>query len=355
MIENGSLSYRFFKLGNTPHMRAELYGQISGYMKAGLAIDRAVWACHETNSEERTDYKSTEALALRDWYEQMRHGKKFSQSLDGWASDSEKILFGTAESTHKLDEALNYTKKISQMRGRITKEVLQPLKQVVFIYLMALVIGLLIIYLIYPIYLNIFPVENWTGGSLILKWGRDLTLYALIPSYPLVVIYILVNFSLVNKLTGKSRRLFENSFVFEYFRLINVSTFLYTLASCSRAGLSPDEYIRIAKETGSPWWRDRLGRLYSNITTKNLIASLKGMDVPFLDRKLALQLTAFEDSGDLAEALDNAVDKWVDNFVARFKLKTTMINVYAQSIFITIATVSTLGPVYVTIQYSFYI
>jgi len=307
--------------------RLRVYRKLSGMARAGVPLPKSLESIWNLETEYGKKKGGAMAKALGAWKRAVDNGDTFGSAVIGWVPDRERMLLEAAGSA-RLDVALENTAKVLEsgmaMIAAIKGGITYPL--VMLVGAMALMWGFGVS--IIPTFATIKPMEEWTGMA-----GQMATLSVMINDYG--ILFILAILAIVGLIAwsmprwkGDIRTKFDESVPpWTFYRLLNGSSFLMSLAALIKAGVPVPEALRKIRNGASPWLKERLDTtLYHVNEGQQLGEALHLAGYHFPDREIVEDLRLFATLGNFDERLTNLAEEWIHDGVNSVKAQASMLN-----------------------------
>jgi len=232
--------------------------------------------------------KHIEVIAYSDWLGFIGRGKKFSDAIDGWLPDDERILLSAGEKSGQLPGALRSIIKIVDAKEQIRKAIVGAIAYPAVLLTVILVLIYAFAFYAIPFYQSIVPGATFTGiaGTMVSVSTaiRDYFFFAL---GSIIVFVVAFAFSLKNWAHGSVRNyLDQNVLPYKIYRIINGSAWLTSFSALLSAGVPVMDALSHSAQTNSPWLKTRIQAIRMNLRDTTLGAAMSKSRYDFLDLEI---------------------------------------------------------------------
>lgn len=237
--------------------RKRLWSKLAKLISNGVPILDAINSIHARRVESG-NAKHPMTLALADWRDKIKNGRRISQAIDGWVDRDEQMLLAAGEQSGRLDEALVSTAEIMEAKKKIRGAVIGGM--IYPIVMMIIAIGVLIMfsYKIIPSFTRVVSDEKWHG---IARFMIDLSNFSRewIWLVVLVIIGIITAFFIsLPRWSGGLRIKLDKYPPYNIYRMLQGSTWMISFAALVSAGVRVENALVQLTEGASPWLYDRV-------------------------------------------------------------------------------------------------
>ncbi|MDP3008256.1 MAG: type II secretion system F family protein [Methylococcales bacterium] len=232
--------------------RRRLWTKLSKLINNGVPILDALGSMHARRVENGNPKHPT-TLALADWMDKLKNGRRLSQAIDGWVDRDEQMLLAAGEQSGKLDEALTSAAEVMEAKKKIRGAVIGGL--IYPVVMMCIAIGVLIMFSfkIIPSFTGIVPDEKWHG---IARFMIDLANFSRSWIWLIVAIIIAVITAFFVSLPRWSegfRIKLDKYPPYSVYRMLQGSTWMISFAALVSAGVRIENALQQLSEGASPW------------------------------------------------------------------------------------------------------
>lgn len=237
--------------------RRRLWRKLAKLINNGVPILDAINSMHARRVESG-NAKHPMTLALGDWRDKIKNGRRISQAIDGWVDRDEQMLIAAGEQAGKLDEALVSTSEIMEakkkIRGAVIKGMFYPM------VMMIIAVGVLIMfsYKIIPSFTNVVSDDKWHG---IARFMIDLSNFSRdwIWLIVLVTVGIITAFFIsLPRWSGGLRIKLDQYPPYNIYRMLQGSTWMISFAALVSAGVRVENALMQLADGAQPWLHARV-------------------------------------------------------------------------------------------------
>lgn len=238
-------------------MRRRLYQQASAQLENGLTLAQVLEDFRERLTRRG---KARAAAAANEIGRQVRDGKTLMAAMGDNLSDLERSVLDAGEKAGQLPEAMRLVLDVRDLSKRLRQKLqasfFAPAVYLVTLYAVLLMIGGYIV----PQFLDVLPLDKWTGWAYALYWMGELAV-----GWPAPLIfggmaaYALWSCWALPRWIGPGRRFFDQYvFPFTIYREITGFTWLMSFVALLRANVPDVVALEGQIGSSSPWMASRL-------------------------------------------------------------------------------------------------
>lgn len=293
--------------------RLECYRMISN----GLANGAALSAIIDNMTDVVTRYGARPnhpfALIFGEWRDGMKRGLPFHEAVGNWIPETERLIISGAEHGETLVIAMRgLVKQVEAERaikGSIQRAMFQPIA--------FLAMGMGLLYVVssqfVPELIRSVPAEAAQDAApVFLAITSAVENYPWIVLIPIIGIIVLFRFLMPREFPG--RRRIDGIVPFNFYRLMQGSGFLMTMAGMTRVGVQQATAVQQIAEIGSPWLRARCLAIYSELSSgKPLGKAMMDTGFQFPTDRIIDTILFYEELPNVKEVLQVVAEEWIEN------------------------------------------
>lgn len=340
------INRRFMMMQFGVTKRIDLFRMLASLLRNNITIMKALEEIIANYNDDKSQKKSPDAHAMRDWYANMRGGATFSTALAEWVTPAERVIIKAGEDGGRLPEALEdlivMLGGMRRIRGSVVAAIAYPAAIIAAIFV---VLGIFA-YQVLPAFAQILPYERWQGNAYLLYIMTSFTKQGAIPLAAFAVLVTTLFVRSLSRWRGRLRPTLDLRPPYSLYRLWNGIGFLLALGALMRAGVSAVDALKKIRVHSNPWMRQRIDACLSNMNAGSDAAdALYRSKLHFPDPRLIMQMRIYAKNSDFSEAIDR---------IARDALELTIIKIDGQSKAINMALLVVLTMVIGTIGLGLY-
>lgn len=238
-------------------MRRRLYQQASAQLENGLTLAQVLEDFRERLTRRG---KARAAEAANEIGRQVRDGKTLMAAMGDSLSDLERSVLDAGEKAGQLPEAMRLVLDVRDLSKRLRQKLqasfFAPAVYLVTLYAVLLMIGGYIV----PQFLDVLPLDKWTGWAYALYWMGELAVGWPAPLiFGSMAAYALWSWWALPRWIGPGRRFFDQYvFPFTIYREITGFTWLMSFVALLRADVPDVVALEGQIGSSSPWMASRL-------------------------------------------------------------------------------------------------
>lgn len=248
------IDYRFnrFMFNFDADGRKRLWKKLAKLISNGVPIMDALKSIHSRRVESGGGKDAT-SMAIGEWLDKLRNGRRLSQAIEGWVARDEQMLIAAGEQSGNLDKALESTAEIMEAKKKIKKAVIGGLTYPGIMMLVAFGVLIMFSFKIIPAFSRVVPDEKWTGIARIMidvaNFSRDW-----LPIIILIIIAAMIAFFVSLPRWSEGMRIKLDKFPpYSIYRMLQGSTWMISFAALVGAGVRVENALKQLSENASPW------------------------------------------------------------------------------------------------------
>lgn len=288
-------------------MRRRLYQQASSQLENGLTLAQVLEDFRERLTRRG---KKRAAEAANEIGRQVRDGKTLVAAMGSALTDLERSVLDAGEKAGQLPEAMQLVLDVRELTTRLRQKLqasfFAPVVYLLTLYAVLLMIGGYIV----PQFLDVLPLEKWTG------WAYGLYLMGeLAVGWPAPLIfggmgaYAVWSWWALPRWTGSGRGFCDQHvFPFTVYREITGFTWLMSFVALLRANVPDVAALEGQIESASPWMASRLRPVRLGLTDGlDLAESMRQTGYGFPSLDLIDEISAYAGFDDFTDKISVAV------------------------------------------------
>jgi len=305
--------------------RRRLWKKLSKLINNGVSILDALTSIHSRRIESG-NAKHPLTIALGQWVEKVKNGRRLSQAIEGWVDRDEQMLLAAGEQSGKLDEALTSAADVMEAKKKIRGAVIGGL--IYPVVMMAIAIGVLIMFSfkIIPSFTKVVSDDKWHG---IARFMIDLANFSRdwIWLVVLVLISIIVAFFVsLPRWTNGFRIKLDRYPPYNVYRMLQGSTWMISFAALVSAGVRIENALQQLSEGAQPWLYARVqGCLRGMRSGLNAGDALAKSGYGFPDNEIIDDLGVYAKLSGFDQALAIIGKEWITESVTNIQVMMTVI------------------------------
>jgi type II secretory pathway component PulF len=270
---NFSMKWAKFNFGATK--RADLYGDLASFIKAGIPIYRAL----EDIAHVYRKRKNVLLPMIEDWLETMAGGKPFAAAINGWVPAEEVGLISGGDTTGGLQAALEQaaflTRSRAELMGLLKSNLAYPVFTLVALFFFIGYISFTIVpqtrALMPPQYAPAYARVFLDFSDVFIHWGIPFVV-------ALIMLFWFIQYTMP-KWTGPVRDRFDGWFPWTFYREIQSGFFLISMSAMSKSGMTSANIVSDLIKYASPYIKRHLMKMFTNLERgdKEIVALDTGM------------------------------------------------------------------------------
>lgn len=198
------------------------------------------------------------ALALTEWIELLSNGRKFSDAINGWVDQEERMLISAGEASGSLERSLASAVTLIEANQSIRSAVLGGLAYPVFLLLAAIGVLYLFSYKIIPAFAAIVDRNAWTGMAAHMVTAADFIRAGLPYGVALIVGLIAAFTWSLSRWDGSLRVALDRHAPYSVYRATKGSAWIIAMAALVEAGVRVEDALQSLARQATPWMRNRI-------------------------------------------------------------------------------------------------
>jgi len=281
-----------------PTQRAELYDMLGALITDGKPLDTSI----RELKQRYVAKKRPLASSLTIWLGCLDEGKAFSESIKGYASETEAIIIAATEKSGDLSsgfaQASSVARASAEIRSTIIAEMTTPVIQIIMLFV--LLIGFSVS--MAPQLMESVPLSAMDDSQRALFELSGIiakTWMYIIPSLSLVGFIAMRS---VPRYSGTFRHILDKIPPWSIYRIYSSATFMISLSALIKAGIPIESAIRFIRQQSSPWMKEHL-----SIMTGRMRAGIEqgeAMDTGLLSDRVSDMVAIYSSTADFDAAIN---------------------------------------------------
>ena len=309
--------------------RLKLYRKIASLMRNRFSLMDALDMLHDNASNGGKNPGEPLAIAIAAWGRALNNGKTFSEALQGWAPNRERLMLSVGD-VSDLEGALLNLIKVTEGSTKMIRPIVGAIAYPSFLLMMAILIIYAIgVYMVPPM-IDAAPNVVWRGMAADLvglsAWIKDNWLFAF-AALPIIMATI---YFTIGIWTGPVRVWFDNIPPWSLYRIFSGISWLLALAALVKGGTPVSTALRALRRDSTRYLRERIDKTLAYINKgENLGQALDKTKLGFPDKEVIDDLKIYSELDNFEEALDNMANEWLEDSVYMIEEKAGILNMVA--------------------------
>jgi type II secretory pathway component PulF len=311
--------------------RLNLYQQLAALLRTGVSKTDAFQMAWKVASEEGRKPKEATALILRDILDGMKNGLSLGDAMRAWIPAEDAIILEATERSDDfpgyLDRYCEIIRKRRQIFSTIIGGLAYPIALISAVYGISFYFGSEVV----PKIEGLLPTEEWEGPARFLLMLGEFADHYAIPALIGAILSGVTILILLPRWAGAGRRFADRLPVFSLYRMYTGISFLISVSSLVKGGLSVMNAVERVRPLSTPYVRFRLNRIRMGMLNGlNFGAALHASGTGWPDPAMNLSIKVFADTHDLSAQLHRISEDWMERGRVRIEssisvIKTTVL------------------------------
>lgn len=328
-----SLGQHWLRFRLNPHKRIFIYQSMYRLLRNGRGLDDTIEKVYEVISDQGRRKKEfyvlprADVVFLHDALLRLKQGEVLADTLFEWVPEQEAMTLQTGEETGELSKACDAVLRQVQKTSLIKSTIFRALIYPVVLSLVGIGVMIFINQNLMPSIERIMRGQPLTGWAALLSRVSDMFLNygacgALVIGGAIIGLVVAMP-----RWRGPNRVWFDRIPPFALYRLLFGSTFIMSLSSMVKAGISEDEGLARMKERANPWLRQRIeGARYGLAMGDNLGIALENAGHEFPDRQAIAFIKILAEQEDYEDSLEQYGNDWLDDSIKFIEKAAKVVN-----------------------------
>lgn len=306
--------------------RLKLYKKIASLMRNRFSLMDALDMLHDSASNGGKNPGEPLAIAIASWGRALNNGKTFSEALQGWAPDRERLMLSVGD-VSDLENALMNLIKVSEGSTKMIRPIVGAITYPAFLVMMSvLIIYAIGVYMVPPM-MQAAPNVIWRGSAASLvslsKWIQENWIIA----FSILPIIMGIIYFTISIWTGKVRVFFDAVPPWSLYRIFVGISWLLSLSALISGGTPISTAMRALRRDASRYLKERIDKTLIFINNgENLGQALAKTKLNFPDPEIINDLKIYSELDNFEEALSNMANEWLDDSVIMIEQKAGILN-----------------------------
>ena len=306
-----SLNKILFKSDATGRKR--LWTKLATLIKNGVPIKSALTTLHSRRIQIGKG-GAPDAIALSHWLQRINNGSSIAGCTKGWVTDEEQMLLSAGEKSGDILKSLEAMCRIMTAKASIKGAVIGGVAYPIFIVLMLFGFMYLFGYKLIPSFLNLAPVEKYSGFGYLIARASIVTQYALLPFMAFCMAAIAVFMLSLPRWNGEFRIKLDGFKPYSIYRIIQGSSWLISFSALVKSGVRIEDGLEQMAKLANPWLKIRLlaclKGLKSGLTVGDALLRA-GHNFP--DREIVDDLIIYSSLNGFEDSLESLGNEWIES------------------------------------------
>lgn len=314
---------------NSSKTRLRIYRKIASLMHNRFSLMDALDVLHDSASNGGKNPGEPLAIAIACWGRALNNGKSFSDALDGWAPDREKLMLSVGD-VSDLESALLNLIKVSEGSTKMIRPIIGAISYPAFLMMAAvLIIYAIGVYMVPPM-IDAAPNVKWRGIAKDLielsSWIQHNWIFA----FSILPVLMLIIYATIGIWVGRIRVYFDAVPPWSLYRIFVGISWLLSLSALISGGTPVSTAMRALRKNSSRYLRERIDKTLEYINSgENLGQALAKTHYNFPDIEIINDLKIYSELDNFEEALDNMANEWLEESVIMIEQKASILNMIA--------------------------
>jgi type II secretory pathway component PulF len=270
------------------------------------------------------------ALLMQDILRACARGRSIADAFAPWVTDQEQSLIRSGEKTARLVQAFNRCVFALKKRQQLTKALRSALMMPALLIVGLVGAVIFVAFDLVPQYLQLMPVEEWTGQTRTLI---DIGLFTrhwvflIIPA--LVGLVTLITLSMP-RWTGLWRDYADRFPPYSIYRMFQGSVFMLNVAALMGSGDPVESALQTMLVNTTPYLRERIRDALRGLAKGlNLGQALHHAEHGFPDPDAIGFMRILASRSGFAEALEGSIEEWLDESIDTIVAMANVVRLFA--------------------------
>ena len=306
-----NLRRAFIRLQFTEQARLEVYEKLRAAAEDGISLKAAIDNLYDIYTRRGKQPNHPAGYIFSEWSEAIGAGKPFHEAVGDWVPTHERMVLSSAEKGQSLLAALDALQSqlgaSREMRRTIMVAALLPMTYTLMTMALFYVIAVHVV----PELLRSVKADVAYDQAGFFLFCVDVVSKA--PwIMPLIFIAVVWGFKALMPLEFPLRRKLDKMVPFNFYNLLQGSSWLLSLSGLTRVGVQQVEAIRMLSEDGSHWMRARCKPVIELMMEgKELGEALDQTGYEFPSRKIIDDIMFYEATSKSKIAIERAANRWL--------------------------------------------
>ncbi len=298
------IRYVYFALSRDA--KPDLFNAMITHAGMRLSAKEALDQIYLTQSDDGRHPNDPIAYVVRDWrYNFTENSMPLGSAAAKWLTKEEVVLINAGAGTPRFLESLEHCQFIMENRGKIRKELRKALFWPMVSILMAFALPVAFVKVLAPT-LKVMPNFHLTGSEKItIAVGQYIIHDWYVVAFGLAALIGGI-LSSMPRVTGRIRVIMDKIPPWGFYRVLQGSNFMLTMAALTSSGVSMADAMRKIRENSlTPYMRERVTRTLEHMETEGdkLGTALWRTGLDFPDHRTVINLRSFESSPEFSHRL----------------------------------------------------
>ncbi|MFL9611135.1 type II secretion system F family protein [Methylobacillus sp. Pita2] len=201
------------------------------------------------------------------WIEGLDSGS-LSNALKGDVPETDLMIISAFETSGRLAEGLKFLSKTIRTAQKMKSSMIMALAGPIFALGLGIMVLALMSFILMPIMVQIYPVEEWPlSGRILYPISQIVANYGIYIG--VIIVLAIVGFGLsIKRWYGDKRVVVDNWIGYSMFRDYNGAMFLTSLAALMKAGTGIMEALVKLQEMSTPWMQWHIRKMIKGLDSR---------------------------------------------------------------------------------------
>lgn len=295
-----NLEQRFYKLQMGTKVRLELYKKLAAFVAQGSPLFDTLNSLQE--KYEKNKKGDVRASVIRYWLADMNSGMTFSEAIDGWVPNTERMLIQAGEQSGSLEEAMLNAVEVTEATNTMKSTIMGALSYPLVLFGVLVAMVMLFSTKVIPTLTAVLKPEDWPEVSkplyAISQWVENYILYA---ALGIVAVGIILGYSL-SRWSGPMREKFKFMPPYSIYHSFNGSVFLVSLASLMKTGTPMNDALLELEESANPFMSYYLRTMLVRMNSGESSGST--LNCGLLSKEISVEVEIYDETNDFQSSME---------------------------------------------------
>ncbi|MDN0082475.1 type II secretion system F family protein [Crenobacter sp. SG2305] len=336
MINTDALQERFKSLGEgaarlafraSSSARIDAYDLLADYLSAGTSLLPALESFEKQLIKSGKEEGEFDRLRLASWIATVKQGKRFTDAIQGWVPERERMLIEASENVGQLAAGLERTVVSIERGGEIRSIWVGAMGYPVFLSVLASYVLYIYGGQVISQFAMMYSPDKWEGDArrlYLASYAMFHYWYVILTAFLVLVALVIVS---LPRLTGKLRGLLDRVPPYSFYKMDEGAAFMNSLTSMLEAGRPILPAIEQIRSQATPWLAEKLDPVISEMKRgKSFGDALEMAGHHFPDRKMVPMMILHSGKSSFISTLPKLVERWIKGSIKSMRKKAAFLN-----------------------------
>lgn len=299
--------------------RRRLWLKLAKLLQNGVPIMEAMRSMHARRIESGHKSHPT-TIALAEWMEGLKNGKRLSDTVKGWVYSDEQMLIAAGEQSGSLHTSLESAGEVMEAKKKIIGAVIAGISYPLMMLSIAFSVLIMFSFKIIPEFSKIVQDDKWYGIARLMidfsTFSRDWLWLIIVCIVSLIVAFV---YSL-SRWTGGLRIRLDKHLPYSLYRVMQGGTWMISFSALISAGVRVENALQYMSRNASPWLRVRLDACLAGMRSGlNVGDALARSGYDFPDVEIIDDLAVYSRLSGFDTAAELIGREWITESVERIR------------------------------------